>query len=126
MGKSLDMLGLDKSVAEKDVNVGLSGGERKRAEILQALVFRPKFAILDEPDSGLDIDSLKAVANAINSMHSESVGTLLITHYQRIFSHVNPDAVHVMINGKIIVSGGQELVQKLEEKGYEWLEGNRG
>ncbi|HLC80060.1 MAG TPA: Fe-S cluster assembly ATPase SufC [archaeon] len=103
---------------ERELNVGFSGGEKKRAEILQMMVFKPKIAIMDETDSGLDIDSLKLVAQTVNKMRSPQFGALVITHYKRILNYLKPDFVHVMYDGKIVKSAGAELAQELEEKGY--------
>lgn len=122
LAKSLESVGLTTEFVGRAVNAGLSGGEKKRAEILQMLITRPAFAILDEIDSGLDIDSLKTIARAVNQLRSPSFGALVITHYNRILEHLRPDFVHVLIDGKIVVSGGQELSQTLEQKGYAWLE----
>ena len=105
----------------RSVNEGFSGGEKKRNEIFQMQILEPKFAILDETDSGLDIDALKVVANGVNSMRSEERSFLIITHYQRLLNYIIPDFVHVMVDGKILKSGGKELALELEEKGYEWV-----
>lgn len=107
---------------QREVNVGFSGGEKKRNEILQMLVLQPKLAILDETDSGLDIDALQIVAHGVNSMRSKERSFLLVTHYQRLLDYITPDYVHVLARGKIIKSGGKELALELEEKGYGWLE----
>jgi Fe-S cluster assembly ATP-binding protein len=104
------------------LNDGFSGGEKKRLEILQMLLLRPTFALLDETDSGLDIDALKVVADGINRAATAETGVLLVTHYQRMLSHVKPDKVHVFMNGRIVSSGGPELAEKLEARGYDWLE----
>jgi Fe-S cluster assembly ATP-binding protein len=103
---------------ERELNVGFSGGEKKRAEILQLMILKPKIAILDETDSGLDIDSLKLVAQSIQKMRNPEFGAIIITHYKRILNHLKPDKVHIMSHGKIIKSGGIELADELEEKGY--------
>ena len=103
---------------ERELNVGFSGGEKKRAEILQMMVLSPKIAIMDETDSGLDIDSLKLVSEAVGAMRSKDFGAIVITHYKRILTHLKPDFIHVMYDGKIIKSGGIELADMLEEKGY--------
>lgn len=117
--EALHAVGLSEEFMKRSVNEGFSGGERKRAEIAQMIVLKPKFAILDEIDSGLDIDSLKTVAKAIQAAVKKSnIGVLLITHYQRILHHIHPDAVHVLINGKIKKSGGIGLVKKIENEGY--------
>ena len=117
---AMEVLGMDRSFLGRYVNDGFSGGEKKRLEILQMLLLQPKMALLDETDSGLDIDALKAVAEGINSLSEES-GVLLITHYNRLLELVVPDVVHVMIDGRIVQSGGPELAQRLEADGYEWL-----
>jgi Fe-S cluster assembly ATP-binding protein len=112
-------LGIDPSFADRYLNEGFSGGEKKRNEILQMALLKPRIAILDEIDSGLDIDALKAVAKAINDMRGEHLGILIITHYRRLLDHVAPDRVHVLKNGRIVRSGGKELVDRLEEQGYD-------
>lgn len=111
---------MDESFLARPVNDGFSGGEKKRNEILQMAVLEPKLAVLDETDSGLDIDALKTVANGVNQMRSPERAILLVTHYQRLLSYITPDHVHVLIGGKIVLSGGKDLAFKLEEKGYEW------
>lgn len=115
------LLGLDKGFLERQLNVGSSGGEKKRTEMLQLLTLRPKFAILDEVDSGTDIDSLQLVAKAMNSLRTGNFGALLITHYQRILNYVKPDYVHVLLDGKIVKTGDATLAEELEQKGYQWL-----
>jgi Fe-S cluster assembly ATP-binding protein len=114
-------LQMDPAFATRALNEGFSGGEKKRAEMLQLAMLQPKLAVLDEPDSGLDIDAVRIVSDAINRVHTEQpqVGMLLITHYQRILNYVRPDVVHVMAGGRIVESGGSELVQQLEAEGYE-------
>jgi len=119
--EKMSMLKIDESFIKRNVNEGFSGGEKKRAEILQMSMLKPKFSVLDEVDSGLDIDALKAVAEGINSF-SNGMGMLMITHYQRILEHVKPDFVHIMTDGKIVKSGGYELAEELESKGYEEFE----
>jgi Fe-S cluster assembly ATP-binding protein len=114
-------LGMDDVFLGRSLNFGFSGGEKKRAEILQMSVLKPKFAILDETDSGLDIDALKTVSANIDHARGPDVGILLITHYSRILKYVRPDVVHVMVDGRVAVQGGPELAQKLEEKGYDWV-----
>ncbi|HZX19764.1 MAG TPA: Fe-S cluster assembly ATPase SufC [archaeon] len=111
-------LGMTDDFIDRELNVGFSGGEKKRAEILQMKVLKPKIAILDETDSGLDIDSLKLVSEAVNRMRSKEFGAIVITHYKRILNYLKPDFVHIMNDGKIIKSGGAELADQLEEKGY--------
>lgn len=113
-----DQLGMAPDMLKRFVNVGFSGGEKKRNEMVQMAVLDPKFAILDETDSGLDIDALKTVATGINAQRRDDTAILLITHYQRLLNYVQPDVVHVMIDGKIVKSGGKELAAELEEKGY--------
>ena len=115
------LLEIDESFITRSVNDGFSGGEKKRLEILQMHMFQPRFAILDETDSGLDIDALKVVAQGIESMRSPEVGMLLITHYERILRYVHPDFVHVLVDGRIVRTGGQELAAELESKGYEFV-----
>ncbi|MEC7377594.1 MAG: Fe-S cluster assembly ATPase SufC [Pseudomonadota bacterium] len=112
---------LDPSFLKRGVNEGFSGGEKKRNEILQALLLQPKLAILDETDSGLDIDALKVVSDGVNALRSEDRAILMVTHYQRLLNHIVPDHVHVLAGGKIIKSGGRELALELEERGYGWL-----
>lgn len=118
--KKLHLLGMDASFAERAINVGFSGGEKKQAETLQLAVLHPKLAIIDEIDSGLDIDALKKVCNAINKVRSENpdMAILLITHYKRILEYLNPDIIHVLQGGKIVRSGGPELADELEKEGY--------
>jgi Fe-S cluster assembly ATP-binding protein len=103
------------------VNEGFSGGEKKRNEILQMLVLEPRLAILDETDSGLDIDALKVVADGINSLRAPDRAIVLVTHYQRLLDHVRPDRVHVLVRGRFVRSGGPELARELEQRGYDWL-----
>ena len=122
LNKAMDLLGVDSSFASRYVNDGFSGGEKKRLEILQMFVLEPTLCILDETDSGLDIDALKTVAEGVNALRSEQRAMLLITHYQRVLNYVEPDVVHVMMDGKIVRTGGIELAEALEEKGYEWIE----
>ena len=112
------LLGIDMEMLKRAVNVGFSGGEKKRNEVLQMLLLEPRLMILDETDSGLDIDALKTVAAGINAMRGPERGILLITHYQRLLDHVAPDVVHVLQDGRILRSGGPELARELEEKGY--------
>jgi Fe-S cluster assembly ATP-binding protein len=119
----MQMLGMDSSLRERAVNVGFSGGEKKRNEIFQMAVLEPKLAILDETDSGLDIDALKVVAEGVNAMRSKDRAIIVVTHYQRLLNYIVPDYVHVLLNGRIVKSGEKDLALKLEEKGYAWLEG---
>jgi Fe-S cluster assembly ATP-binding protein len=118
VNEAMATLGMDKAVAERNVNEGFSGGEKKRHEILQLALLKPKIAILDETDSGLDIDALKVVSQGVNKVRGTGVGTLLITHYTRILRYVKPDFVHVFIGGRIVESGGPELAEELEKTGY--------
>jgi Fe-S cluster assembly ATP-binding protein len=111
-------LDIDPDMLKRSVNVGFSGGEKKRAEILQMTMFEPRLAVLDETDSGLDIDALKVAANGVNRMRSPERGFLVITHYQRLLDHIVPDVVHVMSRGRIVKSGGKELAHELEAQGY--------
>ena len=119
----IKLLQMDEKFLYRAVNEGFSGGEKKRNEILQAAILEPKLCILDETDSGLDIDALKIVAEGINSLRSPDRSFLMITHYQRLLDYVEPDFVHVLSDGKIVKSGGPELALKLESKGYHWVEG---
>jgi len=119
--EKMDMLNVDSSFSRRYLNEGFSGGEKKRTEILQMAVLQPEIAILDETDSGLDIDSLKVVAEGVNSLISENFGALIITHYQRILNYIKPDKIHILIDGKIVRSGGSELALEIEEKGYELI-----
>ncbi|HCZ4358287.1 TPA: Fe-S cluster assembly ATPase SufC [Staphylococcus aureus] len=121
LDKNMDFLDIDKDMAQRYLNEGFSGGEKKRNEILQLMMIEPKFAILDEIDSGLDIDALKVVSKGINQMRGENFGALMITHYQRLLNYITPDKVHVMYAGKVVKSGGPELAKRLEEEGYEWV-----
>jgi Fe-S cluster assembly ATP-binding protein len=118
--EKMELLGMDRSFTSRSVNEGFSGGEKKRTEILQLAMLEPKYAILDETDSGLDIDALKTVAHGVNSLRGPNIGVLLITHYQRILNYIVPDHVHVMVHGRIVRSGGKELALELEERGYDW------
>lgn len=119
--KQMEKLHMDKAFASRYLNEGFSGGEKKRAEILQMALLNPSMAVLDETDSGLDIDALRIVSEGINATKSNKMGVLLITHYQRILNYVTPDHIHIMINGRLVKSGGQELVEEIEKKGYDWL-----
>ena len=120
--EKLNELDMDTSYLQRAVNEGFSGGEKKRNEILQMLTLEPELAIMDETDSGLDIDALKIIANGVNKYRNPSRSFLVITHYQRLLRYIEPDFVHVLIDGKFVRSGGKELALELEEKGYEWLE----
>jgi len=119
--EKLDLLGMDEEFLNRPVNNGFSGGEKKRNEIFQMLVLDPTLAVLDETDSGLDIDMLKTVADGVNKHRSSDNGTIMITHYQRILDYIEPDTVHILYNGRIVESGDKDLAVKLEEKGYEWI-----
>lgn len=119
--KKIKEVGMDEKFLNRAVNEGFSGGEKKRNEILQMLMLEPKFAILDETDSGLDIDALQMVAKGVNSLRDPKRSFVVVTHYQRLLNYIVPDVVHVMVKGKIIKSGGKELALELEEKGYGWL-----
>ncbi len=119
--QKMDLLEMDRSFTSRSVNEGFSGGEKKRNEILQLAMLQPKYAVLDETDSGLDIDALKIVANGVNSLRGPNLGVLLITHYQRLLDYIVPDHVHVMVQGRIAMSGDKNLALELEEKGYDWV-----
>ncbi len=116
-----DLLEIDRKFLSRSLNEGFSGGEKKRNEIFQMAMLQPKLAILDETDSGLDIDALKIVANGVNKLKNKENAVLVITHYQRLLDYIVPDFVHVLIDGKIVKSGGKELSHELEEKGYDWI-----
>ena len=117
----MDYLEIDQQFINRYLNEGFSGGEKKRMEILQMLMLKPTLAILDETDSGLDIDALKIVAKGVNRLRKDEFSSLIITHYQRILNHIQPDKVHIFYDGQIAVSGGSQLVEDLEEKGYDWI-----
>ena len=117
----MDALQIDHAFATRYLNDGFSGGEKKRVEILQMAMLKPKIAMLDETDSGLDIDALKTVAEGINRYHTDNNGVLLVTHYQRLLNYIKPNFVHVMYDGQIVESGGPELALKLEDEGYDWI-----
>src|ERR1700756_4414849 len=121
--EKLKLLEMDEKLMNRSVNEGFSGGEKKRNEILQMAVLEPKLAILDETDSGLDIDALRVVAKGVNAMRGPDRAMLVVTHYQRLLNHIVPDFVHVLVDGRIVRSGGPELALELEEKGYGWIEG---
>jgi len=122
LGEKLDLLEMKPAFAERNLNEGFSGGEKKRNEILQMALLDPSMAILDETDSGLDIDAMRVVACGVKRVFSQDKGLLLITHYQRLLDYIRPEFVHVMMDGQIVKSGGPELAQQLEEKGYDWIE----
>jgi Fe-S cluster assembly ATP-binding protein len=119
--EKMDLLEIDRKFTARSVNEGFSGGEKKRNEILQMAMLDPRYAILDETDSGLDIDALKIVAHGVNTLKSPKIGILLITHYQRLLNYIVPDVVHVMVRGRIVREGGKELALALEERGYDWI-----
>lgn len=119
--EKMDLLKIDRAFTSRSVNEGFSGGEKKRCEILQMAMLQPAYAVLDETDSGLDIDALKIVAEGVNTMRGPNLGVLLITHYQRLLNYIVPDKVHVMFDGRIIKSGGPELAERLEAEGYDWV-----
>src|SRR5258708_29224063 len=116
------LLEMDERFRNRPVNEGFSGGEKKRNEIVQMAILEPKLAVLDETDSGLDIDALKVVAKGVNTMRSKDRAIVLVTHYQRLLDYIVPDFVHVLVNGRIVKSGGPELALELEDKGYSWTE----
>ncbi|KIL42652.1 Fe-S cluster assembly ATPase SufC [Jeotgalibacillus soli] len=123
---NMEFLEMDPNMAQRYLNEGFSGGEKKRNEILQMMMIKPEFGILDEIDSGLDIDALKVVSKGINKMRSEDFGCLIITHYQRLLNYIQPDYVHVMMQGRVVKSGGPELAQRLEAEGYDWIKQELG
>jgi len=122
----MDLLKMDHAFAGRYLNEGFSGGEKKRAEVLQMAALQPEIAILDETDSGLDIDALRIVSEGVNALRSDDFGALIITHYQRILNYIKPDFVHIMLGGRIVESGGPDLALHLEEQGYEWLREKTG
>jgi len=119
--EKMDLLEIDRKFTARSVNEGFSGGEKKRNEILQLAMLEPRYAILDETDSGLDIDALKIVAQGVNTLRGPNLGVLLITHYQRLLNYIVPDIVHVMVHGRIVRTGGKELALQLEAQGYDWI-----
>lgn len=121
LNTNIDQLKMQKDMANRYLNEGFSGGERKRNEILQMLMLKPQIAVLDEIDSGLDVDALRIVGDSVNSMRDKSFACLIITHYQRILDYIKPDFVHVMINGRIVKSGDISLMQKIDSEGYDWI-----
>ena len=116
--EKMELLNMKEEMAERYLNEGFSGGEKKRNEILQLLMLEPTFALLDEIDSGLDIDALKVVSKGVNAMRGEGFGAMIITHYQRLLNYITPDVVHVMMEGRVVLSGGPELAARLEREGY--------
>lgn len=121
MKEKIKLVEIDKSLLNRSLNEGFSGGEKKRNEIFQMAMLEPRLAVLDETDSGLDIDALKVVANGVNTLKSKDNATIVVTHYQRLLDYIVPDFVHVLYNGKIVKSGAKELALELEEKGYDWI-----
>jgi Fe-S cluster assembly ATP-binding protein len=119
--EQMRLLDMDPKFAERNLNEGFSGGEKKRNEILQMLMLEPKLAIMDETDSGLDIDALQVVARGVNELRGPEFSAVIITHYQRILRYIQPDRVHVMLDGRLVTSGGKELADELEERGYDWV-----
>ncbi|MBN8209924.1 Fe-S cluster assembly ATPase SufC [Bacillus sp. NTK071] len=126
LDKKMAELDMGEEFAQRYLNEGFSGGEKKRNEILQLMMLEPKIAVLDEIDSGLDIDALKVVSKGVNAMRSDDFGCLIITHYQRLLNYITPDKVHVMMQGRIVKSGGAELAQRLEAEGYDWIKEELG
>ncbi|KRN98106.1 Fe-S cluster assembly ATPase SufC [Companilactobacillus kimchiensis] len=126
LDKNLELLDMSQSMTERYLNEGFSGGEKKRNEILQLLMIKPNFALLDEIDSGLDIDALKVVSKGVNSMRSDNFGALIITHYQRLLNYIKPDVVHVMMGGRIVKTGEANLAERLEDEGYAGLRDELG
>ncbi|MEI2688331.1 MAG: Fe-S cluster assembly ATPase SufC [Anaerolineae bacterium] len=124
--EKMDEFNVDRSFAKRYLNEGFSGGEKKRAEILQMAMLQPKFAIMDETDSGLDIDALRVVSDGVNKLAGPNLGILLITHYQRVLNYVQPNFVHVFFDGRIVMSGGAELAHQLETQGYQWVKDEFG
>ncbi len=124
--KAIEVLEWDESYVTRYLNEGFSGGEKKRNEVLQLMVLEPKYAILDETDSGLDIDALKVVSKGVNAMRGPEFAALVITHYQRLLNYIVPDVVHVMVDGRVVKTGGKDLALELEERGYDWLKAEVG
>jgi Fe-S cluster assembly ATP-binding protein len=121
MEEKMKLVEMPESMLSRSVNTGFSGGEKKRNEILQMAILEPKLAVLDETDSGLDIDALRVVADGVNKLRRPDNATIVVTHYQRLLNHIIPDYVHVLANGRIVKSGGKELALELEERGYDWI-----
>ncbi len=126
LDKNMDLLNMPEEMAERYLNEGFSGGEKKRNEILQLMMLEPTFAILDEIDSGLDIDALKIVSKGVNAMRGEGFGAMIITHYQRLLNYITPDVVHIMMEGKVVKTGGPELAKQLEAEGYQAIANELG
>lgn len=124
--EKMSLLEMDEAFASRYLNEGFSGGEKKRNEMLQMTLLEPKIAILDETDSGLDIDALKVVSKAVNSLRGPDFGAVIITHYNRILDHIKPDVVHVLMHGRIVKTGGPELAQEIEKKGFDWIKAELG
>jgi len=124
--KRMAFVDIDESLLQRPVNEGFSGGEKKRNEIFQMAVLEPRLAILDETDSGLDIDALRIVAEGVNKLHAKDKAVVVVTHYQRLLNYIVPDVVHVLMDGRIVKSGGRDLALRLEEKGYDWLRDESG
>ena len=124
--EAMDFMEIDQQFINRSLNQGFSGGEKKRMEVLQMLMLKPKLAIMDETDSGLDIDALKVVSKGVNRLRGPDFGALIITHYQRILTHIVPDYVHIMYKGRIVTSGGKDLVETLESRGYDWVKQQYG
>jgi Fe-S cluster assembly ATP-binding protein len=121
MKEKMKLVEIDQSLLQRSLNEGFSGGEKKRNEIFQMAMLEPKLSILDETDSGLDIDALRIVANGVNKLRNKNNATIVVTHYQRLLEYIVPDFVHVLYKGKIVKSGGKELALELEAKGYDWV-----
>jgi len=121
MRENMAFLEMDASFANRGLNEGFSGGEKKRMEILQMMMFQPGMVIMDETDSGLDIDALRIVSKGVNKMKNDNMGLLVITHYERILTYIKPDHLHILMEGRVVMSGGPDLVKELEEKGYDWV-----
>ena len=121
LAETMKLLNMDESYAERDLNVGFSGGEKKRNEIFQMAVLEPRLSILDETDSGLDIDALRIVASGVNRLRTDRNATIVITHYQRLLDYIKPDVVHILYKGRIVYTGGPELALELEQRGYDWI-----
>lgn len=126
LSEKMALLEMDEAFAARYLNEGFSGGEKKRNEMLQMLLLNPKMAVLDETDSGLDVDALKIVAKAVNTLRGPNFGAIVITHYHRILDHIQPDFVHVLMGGRIVKSGGPELALEIEKKGYDWIKAELG
>lgn len=123
MRDTQNLVGIDKKLMSRAVNEGFSGGEKKRNEIFQMAMLKPSFCILDETDSGLDVDALRVVADGFNKLRTEKTSAIVITHYQRLLDYIRPDVVHVLLNGRIVKTGGAELAKEIEEQGFDWIKG---